>query len=154
MFLYLTLPSLNNFHCKLMSINLLFIFLTTFLLILVYNVQPDSKQHLNQAEFFIYAPHSLCTFLGFLLYFTGLSKFFLMTVICFDLYWMFSHLKKPEPIKSCGARSLSYITVGLGVPLLMTLSALLVDIFRPCQHLPDVGSESCFLALRSAQVRI
>jgi hypothetical protein len=65
---------------------------------------------------------------------------------------MFSHLKKPEPIKVCGTRSLCYLTVGLVVPLLMTILTVLVDILRPFKHSPDVGSESCFLAVKSAQV--
>ena len=153
-FLYMTLPSLNNFHCKLMSLNLLFIFLTTFLLILQFNIQPASRQHLNQEEFFLHTPLSLCAFFGYLLFFTGVSKFFLMTVVCFDLYWMFSHLKKPEPIKVCGTRSLCYLTVGLVVPLLMTILTVLVDILRPFKHSPDVGSESCFLAVKSAKVKL
>ena len=152
-YLYMTLPSLNNFHCKLMSVNLLFIFLTTFLLILMYNVQPDSQYNPNNSEFFVYIPQSLCAFFGYLLYFTGVSKFFLMTVLCVDLYWMFSNLKKPEPIETCGPRSLFYLVVGLVVPLVMTVSTVLVDFFKPFEYLPDVGSESCFLALKSAQVK-
>ena len=151
-FLYLTLSSLNNFHCKLMSVNLLFIFLTTFLLTLMYNVQPNSQQHLNNDEFFLYIPQSLCAFFGYLLYFSGVSMFFLMTVLCADLYWTFSHLAKPEAIKTCGTRSLCYLVVGLVVPLVMTVSILFVDIFKPFEHLPEVGSESCFLVVKSLQV--
>jgi hypothetical protein len=40
LFLYMTLPDLKNFQGKLITVNLFLIFLTTFLVILMYNIQP------------------------------------------------------------------------------------------------------------------
>jgi hypothetical protein len=51
--LYLTLPELNNLHGKIISANLCYVFTTTSLLIVLYNVEPDSDDSINIEEFFL-----------------------------------------------------------------------------------------------------
>jgi hypothetical protein len=51
--LYLTLPEFNNLHGKIISANLCYVFTTTSLLIVLYNVEPNTETSINIEEFFI-----------------------------------------------------------------------------------------------------
>jgi hypothetical protein len=47
------LPEFNNLHGKIISANLCYVFTTTSLLIVLYNVEPNTETSINIEEFFI-----------------------------------------------------------------------------------------------------
>jgi uncharacterized membrane protein len=101
LFVYITLPTLNNLHGKIVMSNVTSILITTLLLILIYNVQKanevDEVNNYNtEEEFFIIVPSSVCAGLGYALYYAGISMFCWMSVMCIDLCWTFARATIPR----------------------------------------------------------
>ena len=106
MFVYMTLPSLKNLHGKIVLSNVSSILLTTKLLLIIYNVQKqdnfeESLQNRQEelekeGEFLILVPSYLCLGLGYALYYTGISMFCWMSVMCIDLCWTFARATIPR----------------------------------------------------------
>jgi hypothetical protein len=46
-----------------------------------------------------------------LLYFTGVSMFCWMALLCFDLFWTFTHLRTPSDQKGCSLK----LVMALGI---------------------------------------
>ena len=92
MFIYMTLPKLKNLHGKIVLSNVFAITITTFLLVLMYNVQTLDESE----EFLIYVPKFVCIGLGFCLYYAGISMFCWMSVMCTDLCWTFARATIPR----------------------------------------------------------
>ena len=86
MFVYMTLPSLQNLHGKIVISNVASVLLTTKLLIIIYNVQKkdhfEGQEGLIRGEFLILVPSYLCLGLGYGLYYTGISMFCWMSIMC------------------------------------------------------------------------
>jgi hypothetical protein len=98
---------------KIISANIFFVFLTTALLLVGYNVEVvtnDTYDHGNvtSKEFFIPIPRGVCLTIGYSLYFTGLSMFCWMSLLCFDLFWTFNHLRTPQEQKKCGSKLVTH----------------------------------------------
>jgi hypothetical protein len=55
-------------------------------------------------EFFIPIPFEACLTIGYSLYFTGVSMFLWMALLCFDLFWTFAHLRTPQEQKGCSKK--------------------------------------------------
>jgi hypothetical protein len=97
---------------KLTSTNIIFVFLTTLLLMVNFNVNVSSdndddnneKETDDDPEFFIMIPQEVCLTIGYSLYFTGLSMFCWMALLCFDLYWTLTHLKVLLEHKGCSKK--------------------------------------------------
>jgi hypothetical protein len=67
--------------------NILTIILTTSTLVFLYNASPNGFIE----EPAVVIDKSVCIFFGYLLYFSGLSMFCWMSVMCFDLFCTFGH---------------------------------------------------------------
>lgn len=99
LYVYLTLPSLKNLQGKIVLSNIASILCTTFLLIITYNVKKkeyndDEKEEDEQkAAFPILIPPQVCIALGYSLYYSGISMFCWMSVMCADLCWTFAIAK-------------------------------------------------------------
>ena len=48
-------------------------------------------------------------------------------------------------------RFIIYLMIGCGIPFLMTLSIILIDIFKVGTLLPEVGAFQCFLSAKAAK---
>ena len=101
MFVYMTLPSLKNLHGKIVLSNVTSILLTTKLLLIIYNVKKqdnfeESLQKREEEEFLILVPSCVCVGLGYALYYTGISMFCWMSVMCIDLCWTFARATIPR----------------------------------------------------------
>ncbi len=62
------------------------------------------KTSSSSKEFFIPIPLEACLTIGYSLYFTGVSMFFWMALLCFDLFWTFTHLRTPQEQKGCSKK--------------------------------------------------
>lgn len=99
MFVYLTLPSLKNLHGKIVLSNVTSILFTTLLLIIIYNVKKkENNEELvaEHTEFLVLVPLQVCVGLGYSLYYTGISMFCWMSVMCTDLCWTFARATIPR----------------------------------------------------------
>ena len=115
-FVYMTLPSLKNLHGKIVLSNVFSILLTTIFLVVIYNVQKDQEGHkgqISEGEFLILIPAPACRALGYILYYTGISMFCWMSVMCIDLCWTFGRAKIPRK-GSDRMKFLSYSLFGWG----------------------------------------
>ena len=100
MFVYFSLPTLKNLPGKIVLSNVTSILLTTKLLIIIYNVQKqdhfEGQETLAEGEFLILVPSYLCLGLGYALYYTGISMFCWMSVMCIDLCWTLARATIPR----------------------------------------------------------
>lgn len=94
MFVYMTLPHLKNLHGKIVLSNVASILFTTILLVLIYNVQQENENVTE--EFLVFVSPTLCLGLGYALYYTGISMFCWMSVMCIDLCWTFARATIPR----------------------------------------------------------
>ena len=77
---YLFVPDLNNLHGRIILSNVLSIFCLTIYLLIIYN-----QEHIFS--------DILCILLGYFGYFSTMSMFSWMTIMSFDLCWMFRQPK-------------------------------------------------------------
>jgi hypothetical protein len=70
--------------------------LTTFFLVVLYNVKNDNEDNIETDEFFIMISMTICKALGYSLYCVGISMFCWMSVMCFDLFWTFARTTLPR----------------------------------------------------------
>ena len=106
MFVYMTLPNLKNLHGKIVLSNVTSILFTTMLLVVIYNVRKNTPEkeeakrndsvEETEGEFLITVPAAVCLGLGYLLYYTGISMFCWMSVMCIDLCWTFARATIPR----------------------------------------------------------
>ena len=101
MFVYFSLPTLKNLPGKIVLSNVTSILLTTKLLIIIYNVQKhdphfEGQETFAEGEFLILVPSYLCLGLGYALYYTGISMFCWMSVMCIDLCWTLARATIPR----------------------------------------------------------
>ena len=131
-----------------MSGNLISVFFTTALLIALYNVESSDLQFSDTGEFFLKVPPAVCSIIGYTLYFSAVSMFVWMTLLCYDLASSLNELKIPEEKtkRVFTHRFLKYTMVGVGTPLCMTLGILSLDQSDLNEYVPGVGAESCFLS--------
>ena len=154
--LYFIWSAFKNIHGRIVSLNLCFVFLTTSLLIVLFNVEPDTiRRSINPGEFFLRLSSTACGIVGYSLYFSGLSMFVWMALLCFDLFHTLNELKLPKDssLEFWNRRLICYSCVGFGVPLVLTLTTLIVDHLKPFSQMPDVGAESCFLTIKGTSQR-
>ena len=93
-----------------------------------------------------------CVTLGYSLYFLGISKFFWMAILCFDICWTLTHLKKPDPKKFWCKKTVFYFAIGFGIPVVMVSAVIVIDIWGLLEILPDIGTQQCFLTIKAAKV--
>ncbi len=79
-----------------MIANVSSISLTTFFLVVLYNVKNDNEDNIETDEFFIMISMTICKALGYSLYCVGISMFCWMSVMCFDLFWTFARTTLPR----------------------------------------------------------
>ena len=132
-----------------MSGNLISVFVTTVLLIALYNVESSEHNFSQSGEFFFQIPVTLCAIMGYTLYFFGVSMFVWMTLLSYDLACSINELKIPEEKNSqiFTGKFSKFAMVGAGVPLFMTFAILVMDQSELTKNLPGVGKDCCFLTL-------
>ena len=113
--IYLLLPDFKNIHGRIVLNNIIPVTILTLYFLLVFNIQNIS--------------YSLCTFLGYSGYFSGLSMLTWMTVMCIDLYSTFSkvQLATNNPL----SKYFLYFAFGWGVPSIMTITLFLSQMYLP-----------------------
>ena len=74
-----------------------------------------------------------------------------MSLLSFDLFRTFNDLKIPKEKSLLSGRLICYSAIGIGVPVLMTLTIFIIDILELFPQLPGVGMEGCFLTLNGKQ---
>ena len=163
LYVYLTLPSLRNLHGKIVVSNIIAILLTTILLLILFNVRAKSedadlnkKENNNNSssEFIIDLSPIPCKTVGYLTYYSGITMFTWMSVLCYDLGWTFARAKIPRKGTDY-VKFLLYSLVAWGSPLLLLLLVALVDNdiipLGESSVRPDVGQGSCFLSIKGLQ---
>ena len=45
-----------------------------------------------------------------------------------------------------------YFFIGFGIPLVMSATVIAIQTWKPFDTLPDIGTQQCFLTVKSAQV--
>ena len=130
---YWFVPGFNNLHGRIVLSNIVSIFFVTifFLMTLQYKTN-------------FYA--IICTIVGFFGYFSSLSMFTWMTIMCFDLSWTFSRSTIPRSSTDKFKFRL-YSCVGWTIPLLFTF---IIGIFQfyfsnDSRFNPNIGDEKCFI---------
>ena len=143
------LTEFQNVSGRIMSGNLISVFIATVLIISVYNVQSSDHHFGSTGEFFLTIPPVVCTILGYTLYFSGVSMFIWMTLLSYDLACSINELKIPEEKNSqiFTGKFSKFAMVGAGVPLFMTFAILVMDQSELTETLPGVGKDCCFLTM-------
>ena len=124
--IYMLLPDFKNLHGRIVLNNTISVTFLTIYLLIIWNTQNLS--------------YSLCKFLGYSGYFSGLSMLTWMTVMCVDLYSTFRKAQlssNNNPLSKC----LVYLAFGWGFPAIMTIVVFLSQIYLPKEssYNPGIG---------------
>jgi hypothetical protein len=93
-----------------------------------YNVDFQSNQIMEHRDAAFGISLISCRFLGFSIYFSGISMFCWMSVMCFDLFLTFGRSKPRSVVNHQGKMHfVLYSVFGFGVALIMTLALILID---------------------------
>jgi hypothetical protein len=93
-----------------------------------YNVDFQSNQVTAHGDATFKISLSSCRFLGFFIYFSGISMFCWMSVMCYDLYLTFGRSKLRSVVNQQGnIHFCIYTAFGFGVALIMTLTLIVID---------------------------
>ena len=130
---YFIIPGFNNLHGKIVQSNIISITILTVYLLIVYNTDPTFST-------------LFCTVLGFSGYFSSISMFAWMTIMCFDLYWTFSRSELPSATSDRFKFRL-YAAIGWGSAFLITatLAFLQIGLSSESEFNPAIGEKSCFI---------
>ena len=95
--------AISYFQGRIVIANVSSISLTTFFLVVLYNVKggqeldiTNESSDIQNDEFFVSISHTTCQALGYSLYCVGISMFCWMSVMCFDLFWTFARTTIPR----------------------------------------------------------
>ena len=100
----------------------------------------------------------ICRFIGYLTNFSFLASFFWLNTMSFDIWRTFSNMRAYgsmiHRIRSKRRRIVQYTFYAWGLPALITLVSLIVDLSPMEVSLPrpDHGTRTCFFNNRSAKV--
>ncbi|CAH0691999.1 unnamed protein product [Spodoptera exigua] len=133
---YAWLPELRNLHGMVLMAYLLsffvgFLFLATMqILILLKEISED-----------------ICIVLTFIVYFSLLSAFFWLNVMCYDIWWTFSGKRAHGRSGSQNKRFLCYAIYAFGVPTILTIILAALEFSNIPLHplLPKLRLQGCFL---------
>ena len=131
---YVVIPDLNSLHGKIVLSNVVSVGFLSLFLLYVFNV----KQ---------YIPF-LCESVGYFGYFSSMSMFSWMTIMCYDLCSTLLQIKVQRN-SSHGSRFLLYSVCGWGMGIILTTNLLILEHTLPPQsdfH-PGVGNLSCFISM-------
>ena len=130
---YFILPGFNNLHGKIVQSNIISITILTVYLLIVYNTDPTFSK-------------LFCTIIGFSGYFSSISMFSWMTIMCFDLYWTFSRSEMPS-VTSDKLKFRLYSAIGWGTAFLLTaiLAVLQTVLSSESEFNPAIGEKRCFI---------
>ena len=131
---YLVIPDFNSLHGKIVLSNVVSVGFVSSFLLYVFNVQ--------------YNIPYLCEFVGYFGYFSSMSMFSWMTIMCYDLCSTLLQIKVQRN-SSHGSRFLLYSVCGWGMGIILTTILLILQNTLPPQsdlH-PGIGNLSCFLNL-------
>ncbi|XP_026738800.1 G-protein coupled receptor Mth2-like isoform X3 [Trichoplusia ni] len=135
---YAFLPELRNLHGMVLMAYLLsffvgFLFFATMQILIL-------KKEIIQRE---------CTILTFIIYFSLLSAFFWLNVMCYDIWWTFSGKRATSGRHgSVMKRFYCYAGYAFGVPTILTVILAALEFSDlPMQHplLPMLRRQGCFL---------
>ena len=128
---YIILPDFKNLHGKIVLSNVISIALTTIYFIIVFNTDTSSW---------------LCAPIGYMGYFSSLSMFFWMTIMCLDLCLTFSRTQVSNN-SSETFQFFIYSLISWGLPSSLTLILLMFHFLIPKDSslYPGVGEDKCFL---------
>ncbi|XP_075992177.1 putative G-protein coupled receptor Mth-like 3 isoform X2 [Anticarsia gemmatalis] len=131
---YLSLPELRNLHGRtLISHATMMLLAYSCLGRVQYNMVPDN---------------TVCTLLGYGIYFGFVSAFFWLNVMCFDIWWTFGSVRTVQPMRKAGAelrRFLWYSLYAWSGSILLTLIMYLFDKYPVSVYLDaNIGEGMCW----------
>ena len=135
--LHILLPELRHLNGKILISCAFSTFLATLFLLVVYNYKP------NQAS-----NNFGCTVLGFFGLFGNVSMFSWMSVACFNMVWTFRMMEVSSFQSNTSRKFLFYSAFGWGFPLIVTIAAVLCQVFNTSNlspFNPKIGHDVCFV---------
>ena len=130
---YSVIPDFNSLHGKIVLSNVVSAGLVSSFLLIVFNVEQ-------------YGPY-LCDCVGYFGYFSSMSMFSWMTIMCYDLSCTLSQ-NTVQRRTSHGTRFLVYSVCGWGLALILATTLLILEQLLPQEsdfH-PDIGNKTCFIS--------
>ncbi|XP_023334178.1 uncharacterized protein LOC111705760 isoform X2 [Eurytemora carolleeae] len=130
---YISLPSLQTIHGKIIISNSIAVILVMFFFILSLSVGNISGS-------------LSCILLGYIIYYSSLSMFIWMSIMCADILLTFMN-PSIHSTSSVHKKFNIYSTVGWITPLLFSLVILILDNVLPASNIykPMVGQDVCFI---------
>ena len=130
---YAIIPGFKNLHGKIVLNNIVSITLLTVYLLIVFNTEPSYSTY-------------FCILIGYCGYFSSISMFSWMSIMCFDLFWTFSRSELPSST-SDKFKFRIYWTTGWGSAALLTTT---LGLFQAClpeesEFNPAIGEGRCFI---------
>ena len=130
---YWNVPELNNLHGKIVLNNVMSIVFVTIFILIVYNI--------------VMYDNLFCKIIGYFGYFSTMSMFSWMTIMCIDL----SCVLKSEELQhhlSGKLRLRIYSVVGWGAGLLLALVLFILEQSVPegSNLNPKIGKQTCFIS--------
>jgi len=130
---YWYVPDFNTLHGRIVLSNVLSITCVNIFFLTVYNINPR---------------RIFCTIIGYFGYYSTISMFCWMTIMCFDLFYTLFKGFSPNTRSMHCARFTSYSVVGWGLGLLLMLMLITLQKTLPLESdfNPDVGGKFCFIS--------
>ena len=127
--IYWVIPKFNNLHGKIVLGNVSSVMLLTTFFLIIFNFRIDNDY--------------VCKIVGYFGYFSTISMFSWMTIMCFDIFITFTHLSLD------GIRSYKfYCSLSWGIGILLTMFLIILQSSQPPDSdlNPLVGHEVCFIS--------
>ena len=132
---YFFIPEFNTLHGKIVISNVFSISFLTIFLLFVFNV------HFYQTNVF-------CKFIGYFGFFSSMSMFLWMSIMCWDLHSSFSEDSGLSGPGHHNRRFIIYSIVGWGLSFLLALLLLLLEFLLPfdSDFHAGFGAVTCFIS--------
>ena len=130
---YSVIPDFHSLHGKIVLSNVVSAGLVSSFLLIVFNVK----------EYVLY----LCECIGYFGYFSSMSMFSWMTIMCYDLSSTLLQ-NTVQRNTSHGTRFLVYSVCGWGLAFILTTTLLVQEQLLPpdSDFNPDIGNQTCFIS--------
>ena len=134
---YWYIPDFKTLHGRIVINNVISVTFVTIFLITVYN----GSDILSEL---------LCTIIGYFGYFSSISMFCWMTIMCFDLsYTLLRVGYSPPNLSRCRIRFASYSIFGWGSGVFMTAGLIVLQLTCSAESdfNPGIGDQICFISI-------
>ncbi|CAO1344995.1 unnamed protein product [Diamesa tonsa] len=133
---YICLPKLLNLHGKTLVCHVISLFV--------------AYASLSTVQMTTEVKPSFCKLIAFTVYFSFLSAFSWLNVMCFDIWWTFGSLRIVHGMRRTTEmkRFIIYSIYAWGFPLIMSIVTFMVDFYKlvPDKFLPNIGESTCWFA--------